>query len=100
MEISNQEANERRDANEERDDRVIMLADCQSFYTSVEKADHPEYADRPIVVAGDPARRSGIVLAACPIAKRYGVVTAERLGEALGKCPELLVIRPRMEQYL
>lgn len=77
-----------------------MLADCQSFYASVEKAAHPEYKDRPVVVAGDPARRSGIILAACPIAKRYGVTTAERLGEAIGKCPDLVVIRPRMQHYI
>lgn len=50
--------------------RVIMLGDCQSFYASVEKADHPEYTGRPLVVAGDPERRSGIVLAACPLAKK------------------------------
>lgn len=77
-----------------------MLADCQSFYASVEKASHPQYKDRPVVVAGDPARRSGIILAACPIAKRYGVTTAERLGEAIGKCPDLVVIRPRMQHYI
>ena len=80
--------------------RVIMLADCQSFYASVEKAAHPEYADKPVAVAGDPARRSGIILAACPIAKKAGVSTAETLGEALGKCPELIVIRPRMQTYI
>ncbi|WP_276352578.1 DNA polymerase IV [Cohnella caldifontis] len=80
--------------------RVIALADCQSFYASVEKADHPEYADRPVVVAGDPERRSGIILAACPIAKRYGVTTAESLREALAKCPELVVIKPRMQHYI
>ncbi|MBK1678757.1 DNA polymerase IV, partial [Rhodospirillum rubrum] len=60
-----------------------MLVDCQSFYASVEKAEHPEYKDRPLVVAGDPERRSGIVLAACPIAKSKGITTAERLGEAV-----------------
>jgi len=80
--------------------RIIMLADCQSFYASVEKAARPEYRDRPVVVAGDPARRTGIVLAACPLAKRAGVTTAERLGEALNKCPGLVVIRPRMSCYL
>ncbi|CAM2814365.1 DNA polymerase IV [Paenibacillus sediminis] len=80
--------------------RIIMLADCQSFYASVEKRAHPEYANKPLVVAGDPARRSGIILAACPLAKSYGVTTAERLGEALAKCPDLVVIRPRMEEYI
>jgi hypothetical protein len=80
--------------------RIIMLADGQSFYASVEKAARPEYRDRPVVVAGDPARRTGIVLAACPLAKRAGVASAERLGEALNKCPGLVVIRPRMAYYL
>lgn len=80
--------------------RVVMLADCQSFYATVEKVAHPEYANRPVVVAGDPERRSGIVLAACPIAKSFGVTTAETLGEALAKCPQLVVIRPRMQEYI
>lgn len=80
--------------------RIIMLADAQSFYASVEKASHPEYKQRPLIVAGDPARRSGIVLAACPLAKSRGITTAERLGEALGKCPDLIVVQPRMQHYI
>ncbi|MCD9023286.1 DNA polymerase IV [Cohnella silvisoli] len=80
--------------------RTIFLIDGQSFYASVEKAAHPEYKNRPVAVAGDPARRSGIILAACPLAKARGVTTAERLGEALGKCPELVIIRPRMQTYI
>ncbi|MDQ1913201.1 DNA polymerase IV [Paenibacillus sp. GD4] len=81
-------------------ERTIFLADCQSFYASVEKADHPWCREKPVVVAGDPALRSGIVLAACPIAKEYGVTTAERLGAAMNKCPELVVMRPRMQHYI
>ena len=80
-------------------DRVILLADCQSFYASVEKAAHPEYHDKPVAV-GDPSRMNGIVLAACPAAKARGVTTASRVGEALAKCPELVVIRPRMGTYI
>ncbi|WP_342414779.1 DNA polymerase IV [Paenibacillus sp. FSL R10-2782] len=83
-----------------KDKRTIFLADCQSFYASVEKASHPEYENKPLVVAGDPSRRSGIILAACPIAKSFGVTTAERLGEALKKCPELVIVRPRMKYYI
>ncbi len=81
-------------------ERTIFLADCESFYASVEKADHPECMNKPVAVAGDPARRSGIILAACPIAKEYGVSTAERLGTALAKCPELVIMRPRMQHYI
>lgn len=80
--------------------RVIFLADCQSFYASVEKAAAPWYRDQPLVVAGDPERRSGIVLAACPLAKKFGIVTGEALGQALAKCPDLVVRRPRMETYI
>lgn len=77
-----------------------MLVDMQSFYASVEKAHNPEYKDKPLVVAGDPARRSGIVLAACPIAKSFGISTADRMWEALNKCPDVVVIRPRMQTYI
>jgi len=80
-------------------ERTIFLVDGQSFYASIEKAAHPEYEGRPIAV-GDPARRSGIILAACPDAKARGVTTAERVGEALAKCPDLVVIRPRMQRYI
>lgn len=80
-------------------ERMILLSDCQAFYASVEKAAHPEYAERPVAV-GDPTRMNGIVLAACPLAKSRGVTTASRVGEALTKCPELVVIRPRMGTYI
>lgn len=79
--------------------RHIFLIDGQSFYASVEKAAHPEYSDKPVAV-GDPTRMNGIVLAACPIAKSRGVTTASRVGEALARCPDLVVIRPRMGTYI
>ena len=88
---------------------IYGLCDMQSFYASCEVASRAEYADReeyddatdpPLVVAGDPARRSGIVLAATPPAKRLGVSTAMRLGEALRLAPGLVVVRPHMEFYL
>jgi DNA polymerase-4 len=81
-------------------ERSIMLIDCQSFYASVEHATHPEYEGLPLAVCGDPTRRSGIVLAACPLAKAKGVTTAERIGDAIGKCPELIIVQPRMQEYI
>lgn len=80
--------------------RTIMLIDMQSFYASVEKAKMPEYRDKPLAVAGDPARRSGIILAACPLAKAKGVSTAEPLWQSLQKCPELIIVRPHMQEYI
>ncbi|ELK39406.1 DNA polymerase IV 2 [Brevibacillus agri] len=80
--------------------RIVFLIDMQSFYASIEKAANPALRNQPIVVAGDPQRRSGVVLAACPIAKSYGVITAEALWQAQQKCRQLVVVRPRMEHYL
>lgn len=78
--------------------RTIMLSDCQSFYASVEKAAHPDLCNKPVVV-GDPDR-NGIVLAACPIAKSYGVSTAMRIFEARAVCPDLTIVRRRMKTYI
>jgi nucleotidyltransferase/DNA polymerase involved in DNA repair len=80
-------------------ERTIFLVDGESFYASIEKAAHPEYRNRPVVV-GDPERRAGIILAACPMAKKRGVITAERIFQARAKCPDLVVIRPRMQRYI
>lgn len=80
-------------------EKVIFLIDCQSFYASVEKAAQPHLKDKPVAV-GDPERRSGIILAACPLAKAKGVTTAERVGQSLAKCPDLVVVRPRMLTYI
>ncbi|MHC8426953.1 DNA polymerase IV [Bacillus velezensis] len=78
----------------------ILLVDMQSFYASVEKAEAPHLKSRPMIVSGDPERRSGVVLAACPLAKRYGVKNAERLWEAQAKCPDAVIVRPRMQRYI
>lgn len=79
---------------------VIFLVDMQSFYASVEKAKNKAYADKPLVVSGDPKRRSGVILAACPLAKKFGVKNAERLWEAQQKCPEAIVVKPHMQDYI
>ncbi|GBG08325.1 DNA polymerase IV [Paenibacillus agaridevorans] len=80
-------------------ERSILLVDGQSFYASVEKAAHPEYRDKPVAVA-DPERRSGIILAACPLAKAQGVTTASRVFEAKALCKDLVIIKPRMQRYI
>ncbi len=80
--------------------RIVMLADMESFYAGIEKAARPELRERPLAVVGDPSVRSSAVLAACPIAKRHGIRTGERLDAAWAKCPELVPVRPRMNTYM
>ncbi|RSL30882.1 DNA polymerase IV [Salibacterium salarium] len=81
-------------------ERTVFLIDMQSFYASFEKVYQMNLDDKPVVVAGDPKIRSGVILAACPIAKQWGIKTAEALWEAKNKCPDLVVIQPRMQAYL
>ena len=80
--------------------KVIFLVDMESFYASVEKAERPDLEHHPVIVSGDPERRHGVVLAACPLAKKHGVKNASRLWEAKQQCPHAVIIRPRMQRYI
>lgn len=75
---------------------AIAHVDCDAFYASVEKRDHPEFAEDPLIVGGSVR---GVVLTACYIARRYGVRSAMPMGRALQLCPGAAVIRPDMEKY-
>ena len=50
-------------------------------------------------IGGDEEKRHGIVLAKSPVAKKYGVVTAETLSSARKKCPGLQVFPPNHDFY-
>lgn len=53
----------------------------------------------PSIIGGDEEKRHGIVLAKSPIAKKYGIKTAETIYNAKKKCPNLEVFPPDMEYY-
>lgn len=81
-------------------DRVILHADLNNFYASVECLYNPALREIPLVVGGDPELRHGIVLAKNYPAKAYGIVTGEALWQADRKCPNLTVVKPNFELYL
>jgi len=74
----------------------IAHLDCDAFYASVEKRDNPNLLDKPIIIGGG---NRGVVSTACYIARIKGVKSAMPMFQALRKCPEAIVIRPRMELY-
>lgn len=51
-------------------------------------------------IGGDEEKRHGIVLAKSPIAKKYGVVTAETLYMARKKCPGIKIFPPNYDFYV
>ena len=80
-------------------DRVVLHADCNSYFASVESIDHPEYRSVPMAVCGDPKLRRGIILAKNELAKAYHIQTAETIYSAKKKCPDLLLIPAHHEKY-
>ena len=74
----------------------IAHMDCDAFYASVEKRDNPDLADKPVIIGGG---RRGVVSTACYIARIRGVKSAMPMFKALEKCPDAVVIRPRMKIY-
>ncbi len=77
--------------------RKIIHIDMDAFYAAVEQRDEPAYRGRPLVVGGN--RQRGVVAAASYEARRFGIHSAMAMRKALAKCPDLLVVAPRMAAY-
>lgn len=84
----------------EKQERIVLLADMNAFYASVEQVLNPNLRKRPVIVCGDPARRHGIVLAASYEAKSYGIKTGMSVSQAKELCPTALMVPPHMGTYV
>ncbi|HHT47312.1 MAG TPA: DNA polymerase IV [Firmicutes bacterium] len=80
--------------------KIILLADMESFYASVEVAKNPSLRSKPVAVCGDPKLRHGIVLAATKEAKAYGIKTGMAAWECTKLCPGIIFVRPHMRDYI
>ena len=72
---------------------MVIHADLDAFYASVEQRDDPSLRGKPVIVGG------GVVLAASYEAKACGVEGGMGGGLARRLCPRAVVVRARMEAY-
>lgn len=79
---------------------VILHADLNNFYASVECFYNPELRGKPVAVTGDVEARHGIVLAKNDAAKRFGVRTGNPIWMARRLCPNIVCVPPHYDLYL
>jgi DNA polymerase-4 len=79
--------------------KVVFLVDMNAFFISCEMTRNSSLFGVPAAVAGDPKKRTGIVLAANYKARAFGVKTAMILHEALRLCPEMVIVSPDHRFY-
>lgn len=86
-------------------ERIIFHVDVNNAFLSwsailLLKNGYPQDIRKiPSIIGGDEKARHGIVLAKSPVAKKYGVVTAETLYQAKKKCPSLKIFPPNYSWY-
>ena len=78
---------------------MILYADLDAFFASAEEALNPNLRGKPVVVAGNPNKRRGVVSAASYAARKFGVHSAQPVGKAKQICPKCIFIQPHMRIY-
>lgn len=78
--------------------RKIIHIDMDAFFAAVEMRDNPALRNVPMAVGGSSDRR-GVISTSNYEARKYGVRSAMPTALAKKLCPDLVLVRGRMEKY-
>jgi DNA polymerase-4 len=77
--------------------RIILLADMNAFFASVEQVDHPEWRARPVALTNGDV---GTCIITCSYeARAFGVHTGMHIERARQLCPQLIRVSSRPRRY-
>ncbi|MDH3632962.1 MAG: DNA polymerase IV [Gammaproteobacteria bacterium] len=77
--------------------RVILLADMNAFFASVEQVDHPEWRAKPVALTNGGI---GTCIITCSYeARACGVKTGMHIKQARRLCPQLIQVASRPQRY-
>lgn len=79
--------------------RKIIHIDMDCFYAAVEMRDNPALRNIPIAIGGSATQRGVISTCNYP-ARRFGVRSAMATAYAQRLCPDLVLVKGRMEKYV
>ena len=79
--------------------RKIIHVDMDCFYAAVEMRDNPSLRHVPLAIGGSSKQRGVISTCNYP-ARKYGVRSAMATAYALRLCPDLVMVKGRMDVYV
>jgi DNA polymerase IV len=79
--------------------RVIFHLDMDAYFSSVEQVSNPSLVGKPVVVCGDPYRRS-VVSTASYEARKYGLKSGMPIGQARKLCPQGIFVTGNPQKYV